>query len=131
MFFAPTTFATGAGATPGGGGPAAGQFTAPTAATFATPALLQDGLIGNAIAFFISDGADADPLTCTAPCNGGNAGLLFGNGGAGANGANGGNGGLIFGNGGAGGDGIATNPNGGEGGRSGFFGNGGDGGDGY
>ena len=34
--------------------------------------------------WLIGDGLDADPLTCTAPCDGGNGGLLWGNGGDGA-----------------------------------------------
>ncbi len=50
----------------------------------------------------IGNGIDAD-LNCTTSCDGGNGGLLFGNGGAGKNGGKGGNAGLI-GNGGAGGD---------------------------
>lgn len=28
------------------------------------------------VGFFIGDGADADPATCTAPCKGGDAGIL-------------------------------------------------------
>ena len=56
----------------------------------------------------IGNGLDAaDDCTGTA-CNGGNAGLLFGNGGAGKNGGTGGNAGLI-GNGGAGGDAVDIN----------------------
>ena len=51
----------------------------------------------------IGNGLDADPDTCDTNCDGGNGGLLLGNGGAGANGGRGGNAGLI-GNGGAGGD---------------------------
>ena len=50
----------------------------------------------------IGNGIDADP-NCTTSCDGGNGGLLLGNGGAGKNGGKGGNAGLI-GNGGAGGD---------------------------
>ena len=56
--------------------------------------------------WLIGDGIDADPTTCTAPCNGGNAGLLWGNGGKGALGGNGGNAGLWIGNGGSGGNGV-------------------------
>lgn len=93
--------------------------------------------------WLIGDGVDADPLTCTAPCDGGNGGLLWGSGGDGALGGKGGNAGLI-GNGGRGGNGIdavwafddttgkwvrtqeATD--GGRGGNAGLFGAGGAGG---
>ena len=54
----------------------------------------------------IGNGIDADP-NCTTDCDGGNGGLLLGNGGAGANGGKGGNAGLI-GNGGRGGDIVGT-----------------------
>ncbi len=58
------------------------------------------------LGIFIGDGADA-PANCTgAACNGGNAGIFFGNGGKGANGGNGGSGGLFFGQGGDGGNGV-------------------------
>ena len=107
---------------------------------------------------FVGNGADADPVTCSgATCNGGDAGLFIGNGGAGANGrfnaatgtnsagGNGGNAGLFFGSGGNGGNGVnggftlvagtaspAGTPvqatSGGNGGNAGFIGNGGDGG---
>ncbi|MDP9115700.1 MAG: hypothetical protein M3O28_00225, partial [Actinomycetota bacterium] len=51
-------------------------------------------LISGLISVFISNGADA-AADCTGDaCNGGNAGLLFGSGGAGANGGTGGNAGL-------------------------------------
>ncbi|WP_371744001.1 TNT domain-containing protein [Mycobacterium sp. DL592] len=81
-------------------------------------------LIGNGFSF--------DGITCAAntKCDGGRAGLLFGNGGAGYNGGIGGSAGLI-GNGGAGGRGSsAVNAGtGGDGGRGGLlFGNGGEGG---
>lgn len=96
--------------------------------------------------WLIGNGLDA-PEDCTgSACNGGNGGLLFGNGGHGANGGNGGNAGL-FGNGGNGGNGATganglaattaggtgdVGQNGGAGGRGGngglLFGNGGAGG---
>ncbi|MGE2738063.1 PGRS repeat-containing protein, partial [Mycolicibacterium vaccae] len=73
------------------------------------------------------DGLDAAADCTGTACNGGNGGLLFGNGGKGANGGIGGNAGLI-GNGGAGGAGLAGQA-GGDGGRGGsLFGNGGAGG---
>jgi len=80
--------------------------------------------------WLIGNGIDA-PAGCTgAQCNGGNAGILFGRGGAGLNGGNGGSGGFFFGTGGAGGAG-ATGQNGGRGGDGGFlFGTGGQGGQG-
>jgi hypothetical protein len=96
--------------------------------------------LGNPIAFFVGDGADADPLTCGTNCNGGNAGILMGNGGNGANGGSGGNAGFFIGDGGNGSDGAdATlvggvytgNTAGGNGGWGGFLvGNGGNGGNG-
>ena len=55
----------------------------------------------------IGNGVDAADDCTGAACNGGNAGLLFGNGGAGKNGGTGGNAGLI-GKGGAGGDAVAV-----------------------
>ena len=94
--------------------------------------------------FLFGDGLDAleiDP-NCTANCNGGNGGLLWGNGGDGAFGGTGGNAGLLFGNGGNGGNGtqavlddegnvVSAATPGGNGGRgSFFFGNGGNGGNG-
>ncbi|WP_179474151.1 hypothetical protein [Mycolicibacterium vinylchloridicum] len=54
------------------------------------------------IGFFIGDGADALPGCVGSACNGGNAGILFGNGGDGFNGGRGGNGGVFFGDGGNG-----------------------------
>ena len=98
--------------------------------------------------FLFGDGLDADPgLRTGADCNGGNGGLLWGNGGDGANGGTGGNAGLLFGNGGTGGNGLdavyGEDPETGEivrlseataGGAGGngalFFGNGGNGGEG-
>lgn len=68
---------------------------APTAPVYRGPFL---GLIGN--------GVDAAADCTGAACNGGNGGLLFGNGGNGANGGAGGNAYLV-GNGGTGGDGLA------------------------
>src|SRR5690349_1180280 len=59
------------------------------------------------LGIFIGDGADAQPGCVGAACNGGNAGILFGDGGKGLNGGSGGNGGLFFGAGGQGGDGVA------------------------
>jgi hypothetical protein len=89
------------------------------------------GPIASLIGIFIGNGTNA-PANCTgAACNGGNAGLLIGTGGAGANGGNGGNGGLLFGNGGTGGAGVAgvNNGAGGNGGNGGLvFGDGGAGG---
>jgi hypothetical protein len=77
------------------------------------------GLIGN--------GVDA-AADCTTDCNGGNGGLLFGNGGNGANGGRGGNAGL-FGNGGLGADGVTAGQAGGDGGNGGWLsGSGGKGG---
>lgn len=80
------------------------------------------------------DGVNASP-DCepgSSACTGGNGGLIFGNGGNGANGGNGGNAGFLFGNGGQGGDGFGcclVLSYGGNGGNGGFlFGNGGDGG---
>ena len=77
------------------------------------------------------DGDNATADCNIGTCDGGNGGLIFGNGGNGANGGNGGNAGW-FGNGGNGGDG---NPDrgyivGGNGGDAGWFGNGGNGGNG-
>jgi hypothetical protein len=97
--------------------------------------------LGNPISFFVGDGADADPLTCGTNCNGGNAGILWGNGGDGANGGSGGNAGFFIGNGGNGSNGLdatgttAANyvgaTNGGNGGWGGFLvGNGGNAGNG-
>ena len=70
---------------------------------FGVPDLIGPGglLIGN--------GTDALPDCKGDACNGGNGGLLFGNGGAGANGGTGGNAGL-FGSGGRGGDGLVGRP---------------------
>ncbi|MGE2688682.1 hypothetical protein ACQI4D_02330, partial [Mycolicibacterium pulveris] len=56
--------------------------------------------------WLIGDGIDAAADCVGAACNGGNAGLLFGNGGDGANGGRGGAGGFFFGAGGKGGDGV-------------------------
>jgi collagen type III alpha len=80
-------------------------------------------LIGNGL-----DALTLDP-DCTANCVGGNGGLLFGNGGAGAYGGAGGNAGLI-GNGGTGGVGTAAVNKGvgGAGGNAGLLGTGGTGG---
>ncbi|WP_059020358.1 hypothetical protein [Mycobacterium sp. M26] len=55
------------------------------------------------IGIFIGNGADAQPGCVGTACNGGNAGLLFGNGGNGLDGGTGGNGGFFFGRGGNGG----------------------------
>ncbi|MGH3677951.1 MAG: hypothetical protein ACRDU5_19900, partial [Mycobacterium sp.] len=92
--------------------------------------------------WLIGDGFDAleiDP-DCTANCNGGNGGLLWGSGGDGAFGGDGGDGGFLFGNGGNGGDGVdavydamgnrvSAAIAGGDGGNGGFLeGNGGHGG---
>ncbi|KKF00375.1 hypothetical protein WN67_19140, partial [Mycolicibacterium obuense] len=77
--------------------------------------------------WLIGDGVDAAADCAGAACNGGNGGLLLGNGGQGANGGAGGNAGFI-GNGGAGGAG-GIGQAGGDGGRGGtFFGTGGTGG---
>ena len=101
----------------GGDPAAAATLVGPTPSPFQI-----GGLIGGAIAFFISDGTEENP----------NAGLLFGDGwDSTIPGVPGGRGGLIFGNGGDGADGDATNPDGSNGGRGGFFGNGGDGGNGF
>ncbi|MET0702238.1 MAG: hypothetical protein ABWY93_21495 [Mycobacterium sp.] len=62
--------------------------------------------LSNPIGFFVGDGADADAATCGTNCNGGNAGILWGNGGDGANGGSGGNAGFFVGNGGNGSDGV-------------------------
>lgn len=67
---------------------------------------------------------------CASSCDGGNGGMLFGQGGSGFGGGTGGSVGLI-GNGGAGGAGTADNLNGGVGGTGGIFGNGGAGGAGF
>ncbi|HKP41659.1 MAG TPA: hypothetical protein VJV41_11770, partial [Mycobacterium sp.] len=85
------------------------------AAVPAPPDLFQ--MAGEVFRFFVSDGAEP----------GENAGLLWGNGAAGAPGQAGGNGGLFFGNGGAGGDGLAGQA-GGNGGNAGLWGIGGAGG---
>ena len=94
-----------------------------TAATLVGPTPSPFGLIGGAIAFFISDGTEENP----------DAGLLFGDGWDSTTpGVDGGRGGLLFGNGGDGADGDATNPDGSDGGRGGLlFGDGGDGGNGF
>ena len=89
--------------------------------------------LGDIVGIFIGNGASADPTTCTAPCNGENAGLLLGNGGNGALGGNGGRGGLLFGNGGGGGGGAFVSGvlyAGGNGGSAGLIGDGGSAGDG-
>ena len=86
--------------------------------------------------WLIGDGLDADPgcEVGSDDCNGGNGGLLWGNGGDGANGGDGGNAGLLFGNGGNGGNGVAADgeleatPGGNGGNGAFFFGNGGNGG---
>ena len=92
--------------------------------------------------FLIGDGLDAAArLRRRRHCNGGNGGLLWGNGGDGANGGTGGNAGLFFGNGGNGGNGVLpysttenvvseATPGGNGGNGSFFFGNGGNGGNG-
>lgn len=67
---------------------------------------------------------------CASTCDGGNGGMLFGQGGNGFGGGTGGSVGLI-GNGGAGGAGTADHLNGGIGGTGGIFGNGGAGGAGF
>jgi hypothetical protein len=98
--------------------------------------LRADTSSGGPILGLFGNGADA-PTGCRTAgtsCNGGNGGLIWGNGGNGAEGGDGGNAGL-FGNGGMGGDGyfgwgFPTN-NGGNGGNGGLLGgSGGDGGDG-
>ena len=66
--------------------------------------------------------------TIGSACNGGNAGLLWGNGGAGANGGRGGNAGIIFGIGGNGGNAGNGVINGGDAGQAVLFGAGGRGG---
>ena len=115
------------------------------------------GLIGQFIGFFISNGTaerpDAglligdgysyssfDDALCANGCNGGRGGLLFGNGGNGWNGGNGGNAGFFGGNGGNGGAGVdaqydlttgallSAATRGGRGGSAGLTGNGGNGG---
>jgi len=74
------------------------------------------------------DGLDAAADCVGRACNGGNGGLLWGNGGNGANGGSGGHAGLI-GNGGNGSDAVALGQAGGNGGDGGLiFGNGGNGG---
>lgn len=80
--------------------------------------------------WLFGNGLDA-AATCTgAACNGGNGGLLWGNGGNGANGGNGGNAGL-FGKGGTGAAGTVAGQAGGNGGAGGLLlGDGGDGGQG-
>ena len=91
------------------------------------PSAIAGGQSGPFLGLF-GDGLSA-PADCeagTAACNGGNGGLIFGNGGNGANGGNGGNGGFLLGSGGNGGAGV----NGGNGGRAWLFGSGGDGGNG-
>ncbi|MEI7915686.1 MAG: hypothetical protein WCH82_13130, partial [Mycobacteriaceae bacterium] len=115
-----------------------------------------DGVVGNYIGVFISNGTVDNPdaglflgngysydgATCTGTtaCNGGRGGLLFGNGGNGWNGGNGGNAGFFGGNGGNGGAGVAAQydlttgallsaaTRGGRGGSAGLTGNGGNGG---
>jgi len=90
--------------------------------------------IGSVIGFFVGNGANAAADCVGSACNGGNGGILIGNGGNGANGGKGGNGGLLFGNGGNGGNGYILGTgsarNGGNGGRGGIFGSGGAGGNG-
>jgi hypothetical protein len=79
----------------------------------------------------IGNGYSFTATSCLGPksCDGGRAGLLWGDGGSGFNGGNGGRGGWI-GNGGAGADGVAgiNGGSGGNGGSAGFVGNGGRGG---
>lgn len=79
----------------------------------------------------LGNGYSFTATSCLGPksCDGGRAGLLWGDGGNGFNGGNGGHGGWI-GNGGAGADGVAgiKGGSGGNGGSAGFIGNGGNGG---
>ena len=63
------------------------------------------GVLGSFIGFFIGNGTNAAADCVGSACNGGNAGILLGDGGNGANGGKGGNAGLLFGNGGNGGNG--------------------------
>lgn len=110
--------------------------TGPTASASAVPKILaflvSDGTLAHPDAgLLLGNGFGFDATSCVAgaACNGGHAGLLFGNGGNGWNGGAGGNSGMI-GNGGNGGPGTAT-VNGGTGGNGGaalLFGNGGNGG---
>lgn len=98
------------------------------ATTILAPPAAADPFLG-----LFGNGADASASCSGSACNGGNGGLIFGNGGNGANGGNGGNGGLLFGNGGNGGNGsdLTRLPAGGNGGNGGlFFGSGGNGGNG-
>ena len=85
----------------GGCGDALGKAGPPTPTALAAASATFAPMIGPG-GWLIGDGLDADATTCTAPCNGGNAGLLWGNGGRGALGGNGGNAGFYFGNGGDG-----------------------------
>jgi hypothetical protein len=88
------------------------------------------GLLIGPHGLLVGNGWDAAADCVGATCNGGNAGLLWGNGGNGANGGRGGNAGMI-GNGGAGGSGTALGMAGGTGGTGEMvWGNGGRGGDG-
>jgi hypothetical protein len=108
-------------------------------AASANGALVGRPLVGDG-GLLIGDGLNAAANCQGSACNGGSGGLLFGNGGNGANGGRGGDAGLLFGNGtgGPGGNGDTadsiggpvTGGNGGAGGRGGFGGNGGHGGDG-
>ena len=92
--------------TKGCGGPIGSGGSTPTplaAASLDVGTLQLEGLpplIGTG-GFLFGNGLDADPgcEAGTDECNGGDAGLLWGNGGDGANGGTGGNAGLLFGNG--------------------------------
>ncbi len=122
--------------------------TPPSANTVPQATAITSWTSGSILAIFVSNGTLSHPdagllvgngfsfdgITCATgvKCDGGRAGLLFGNGGAGYNGGVGGNAGLI-GNGGAGGRGssVVNAGTGGDGGRGGLlFGNGGEGGSG-
>ena len=64
--------------------------------------------ISATVRYFIGNGADALADCVGDACNGGNGGILFGNGGDGANGGRGGNAGFFWGGGGDGGTGLAA-----------------------
>lgn len=116
----------------------AASQTKPRVATSSGPVIsFIDLFISNGTAshpdagLLIGNGYSFTAITCVSvqACDGGRAGLLVGDGGAGFNGGDGGNGGLL-GNGGGGGDGVAgiKGGSGGNGGSAGLFGNGGKGG---
>ena len=118
----------------------AASAPAPVVQSHDVTLLATGDFLRSVVGFFIGNGANAAFDCVGSACNGGNAGILVGNGGNGANGGSGGRAGLLLGNGGNGGNGssrailaasLGLSVNGGNGGRAGLFGGtGGNGGNG-